>query len=178
MHSYLALLLVLGVGFGNGYVLVESGSVPRRLSEEQNPENIKKPLQDIEASGDDSSDEEDAKVMKDIEDRLTAALVRLLEGGEEIYKDARFEAIINALKSTMLTVTGEIDEDYIRKVIETFRKKDAANRKQVDEVMMNRLGFSKSDFQDFMDTFARDIKRSGPPAAPRSPRALPSATSK
>ncbi|CAL1270453.1 unnamed protein product [Larinioides sclopetarius] len=177
MQSYLSLLFVLGASFGNGYVLVESGSVPRRLSEEQNPENIKIPLQDVKTSADDSTDE-DAKVMKDLEDRFTTSLVRLLEHGDELYKDSRFDSIINTLKTTMLTVTGEIDEDYIRKVVETFRRKDAANRKEVDEIMMNQLGFSQSDLQDFLDIFAKDIKRSGSPSAPRSPRSLASAISK
>ncbi|KAF8778175.1 hypothetical protein HNY73_014922 [Argiope bruennichi] len=159
MHSYLILLFVLRMSFGNGYVLVESGS-GSASNPELNPENIKKPLQDIDAPVDDS-----ARVMKDLEDRFTASLIRILEGGDELYKDARYEAIINSLKATMLTATGEIDENYIRKVIESIRKQSAANRKQLDEVMMNKLGFSKSAFQDFMDQFARDMDKSGPPSA-------------
>ncbi|GIY79218.1 uncharacterized protein CEXT_511271 [Caerostris extrusa] len=157
MHSYLILLFVVGTSLTNCLVQVEtSDGIPYFKIQEQNPEAIRKPLQEINSNGDrgmmgkvdvnskDAFDEgQSGEFIKELENQFVAALIRLFEGGDELYKDARFNAIIEALKASFLTVTGDIDHEYIRDIIEKIRKWDAQKRQKFDEISLNRLGCVK-----------------------------------
>ncbi|GIY55689.1 uncharacterized protein CDAR_528981 [Caerostris darwini] len=174
MHSYLILLFIVGTSLTNGFVQVEtSDGIPYFKMQNQNPEAIRKPLQEINSNGGrgmmgkvdvnskDAFDEgQSEEFIKELEKQFVAALIRLFESGDELYRDARFNAIIEALKASFLTVTGDIDHEYIRDIIEKIRKWDAQKRQKFDEISLNRLGWSAGDVSDFVTLFADQIRRS------------------
>ncbi|GFQ88551.1 uncharacterized protein TNCT_69891 [Trichonephila clavata] len=153
MNSYLVLLFVLGITFNYGCAQINDESTDSR-NKEQNSEKIQNPLQEIapEVTVDDDAvietvelggtkvDKDEAaensdKLLKDLESKFTATLLQFFDR-DDLYKDARFRAIMNSLKTAIYTITGSVNHDYIQNIVEMVQKWDDEKRRHQDHLIL------------------------------------------
>ncbi|GFT10173.1 uncharacterized protein NPIL_149281 [Nephila pilipes] len=165
MHSYLILLFAFGITFSYGYGLIEGENNESNIRE-RNLENIQNSLQedssdatveedegietvevDDTVSSKDEFSENSEKLLKDLESKFTAMLLRFFDR-EDLYKDARFSAIIDALKTAVYTITGNVNHDYIESIVKMVRSWDDDKRRQFNEIALNRLGMTETDVEE------------------------------
>ncbi|GFW47689.1 uncharacterized protein TNCV_2828801 [Trichonephila clavipes] len=187
MHSYLVLLFVLGITFNYGYAQINDESIDSR-NKEQNSEKIQNPLQEIvsEVTADDDAvietvelggvkvDKDEApensdKLLKDLESKFTATLLQFFDR-DDLYKDARFRAIMDSLKTAVYTITGSVNHDYIQNIVKIVQKWDDEKQRQFNEIALNKLGMTEIDVEEFVDKFIEGMKN--PSSTIRSPRSL------
>ncbi|GFY57853.1 uncharacterized protein TNIN_495671 [Trichonephila inaurata madagascariensis] len=187
MHSYLVLLFVLGITFNYGYAQINDESIDSR-NKEQNSEKIQNPLQEIvsEVTADDDAvietveiggakvDKDEAaensdKLLKDLESKFTATLLQFFDR-DDLYKDARFRAIMDSLKTAVYTITGSVNHDYIQNIVKMVQKWDEEKRSQFNDIALNKLGMTETDVEEFVDKFIEGMKN--PSSTIKSPRSL------